>query len=258
MLHTYINELYIGDQTTTIIMLLITSDSTLHPNNIVYYCLKSSKIPTAIIAKICQFLQITERLWNIPKQFEKTWSRNIMDCRDHLTKLAITYPSYYEKFPIIYSTTIKTRLVNWIQKYTPDERSILEFSTENKRFKTTIGIINESDDDDEDFARPIDFINERYIYARFTFFEKTIVYMGKKRRLQFLRLLKTFQHNYGFHIDQELVHIDNETICLSKIYNMYSTDLLDPFIVQKARHVSMNSCLNLLIDVHDEICKTLL
>jgi hypothetical protein len=119
-------------------------------------------------------------------------------------------------------------------------------------FTTTIGIIDE-DEDDELFAKPIDVMIERYIYIKFDMNHENMIFIGNKRRLAFNKVLSAF-YKYGFAIEQGFPYSHGmDVVYVSKTHLLNYTDLMDPNILSKAKQYSKKACVSLLLEMHDQV-----
>lgn len=213
----------------------------LHPRNIVSAKYKTS-LPPEIVIHISRFLHILDRMTHIGPAFEKTVISQLTECRDDDTHLANSYTKYYNTI----TGENKILLSSWICEH--HNKNMIEYRTDNKYFSTTIGIINENDENDDE-----DVMVERFIYIQLLFHNNRLLFMKKERRLAFLRLFKTFQ-SYGFDIETESTnHVPSDFIYISKVVPLKYSDLLDTNISGIARQHSTNACFSLLLDMHNDV-----
>jgi hypothetical protein len=179
----------------------------------------------------------------------------LKECRDPTSRIAISYPSYYEKYAVNTFDNISQKLVAW-QQLEHNDKQFVEYSIINRMFTTTIGIIDE-DEDDEFFAKPMDVMIERYIYIQFDMNYENMVFIGKKRRLAFNKVLGGFQ-KYGFAIEQGFPYSHGmDTVYVSKTHLLGYTDLMDTNLFSKAKQYSKKACLSLLLEMHDQVFRAL-
>lgn len=240
---------------------MILSKYSLHPRNILFSVCRDKLLYNDLIIYIMSFLRISDRLEHIPSDFEHVLFKNLSYCRDENGK-AISMISYYENINHHANTVIETLSSNWILMTKND--FILQYKNSNKYFDTIIQIIN--DDDDEDYASPLDIIVDRYISCEFIFHSDTITYISSKTRQNIQLLFKKYVQFYGYFFEGEDAnyfsfqnnHLFSESIILTKKFTIYSYDMNNPCILDKARLCSIPNSLGNLLHLYDEMYHILL
>lgn len=214
-----------------------------HPRNIVFHFCKRY-LPSDLIYYISNYLSTIERLSNIPNDFEMSLISSLKECRNEETMVANSFTIYYDT--IIPNIQNRTRLALWNSEYHTKE--FIEYRNNNKCFSSEIGIINDDDIGHDDC------MIDRFIYIRILFHHNYLIFINQRRRLRFMHLLKTFQ-NYGFTVDAESqseFHCFSEYFYISKSLPLRFDELLQCNNITR-QYYSINACITLLMDMHDDI-----